>query len=51
MELDHRSISVEKALRDAGPQKRNLYPRHYQKKYERHINEGKALRVQFKKLT
>jgi hypothetical protein len=50
LELDNRSTSVEKALRDAGYRKRNLYPRHYQKTYERHIKEGKTLRVQFKKL-
>ncbi len=51
MELDNRSISVEKALRDGGYRKRNLYPRHYQKTHERRIKEGKTLRVQFKKLT
>ncbi|MEA2082363.1 MAG: hypothetical protein U9O97_06450, partial [Elusimicrobiota bacterium] len=51
MELDNRSISVEKALRDTGYRERNFYPRHYQKTYERRIKEGKVLRVQFKKLT
>ncbi|RLC26951.1 MAG: hypothetical protein DRH21_00625 [Deltaproteobacteria bacterium] len=51
MKLDNQSISVEKALLDTGYRKRNLYPRHYQKTYERHIKAGKVLRVQFKKLT
>jgi len=46
--LDNRSIGVEKVLRDAGYSERNLYPRQYEKTYERRIEEGKALRIQLK---
>jgi hypothetical protein len=38
MELEQKSISLERALRDIGYHKRNA------------VNEGKALRIQFKKL-
>jgi len=50
MELEQKSISLERALRDIGYHKRNLYPRHYEKTFKICINEGKALRIQFKKL-
>ena len=51
MGLERRSISVEKAVRNAGYHKRNLYPRHFDKMFQDCIKEGKALRIQFKKLT
>jgi hypothetical protein len=50
MELEQKSISLEKALRDIGYHKRNLYPRHYEKTFKTAVNEGKTLRIQFKKL-
>lgn len=50
MELEQKSISLERALRGIGYHKRNLYPRHYEKTFKICINEGKALRIQFKKL-
>ena len=50
MELEQKTISLEKALRDIGYNKRNLYPRHYEKTFKICIKEGKALRIQFKKL-
>lgn len=50
MELESRSISLEGALRDTGYHKKNLYPRHYEKTFKACIKEGKALRMQFKKL-
>jgi len=50
MELEQKTISLEKALRDIGYHKRNLYPRHYEKTFKICIKEGKALRIQFKKL-
>lgn len=50
MELEQKSISLERALRDIGYHKRNLYPRHYEKTFKTAVNEGKTLRIQFKKL-
>jgi len=50
MELEQKSISLEKALRDIGYHKKNLYPRHLEKTFKAAVNEGKALRIQFKKL-
>ena len=50
MELEQKSVSLEKALRDIGYHKRNLYPRHLEKTFKAAVNEGKALRIQFKKL-
>ncbi len=50
MELDQKTISLERALRDIGYHKRNLYPRHYEKTFKTAVNEGKTLRVQFKRL-
>jgi len=44
------SISLEKALRDIGYHKKNLYPRHYEKTFKAAIKEGKSLRIQFKRL-
>ncbi len=50
MQLEERSISVEKAVRDVGHHTRNLCPRHFEKTFKDNIKEGKALRIQFKKL-
>ena len=50
MELEQKSISLEKALRGIGYHKRNLYPRHLEKTFKAAVNEGKTLRIQFKKL-
>ena len=51
MELETKSISVEKAVRGAGHHTKNLYPRHYEKMFQKCIGKGKALRIQFKTLT
>ena len=50
MELEAKSISVEKAVKGAGHHKKNLYPRHFEKMFKECIEDGKARRVQFKKL-
>jgi len=50
MELEQRSISLEKALRDIVYHKKNLYPRHYEKKFKVAVKEGKTLKIQFKRL-
>lgn len=50
MELEQKSISLEKALRDIGYHKKNLYPRHLEKTFKTAVKEGKTLRVQFKSL-
>ena len=50
MELEQKTISLERALRDIGYHKRNLYPRHLEKTFKAAVNEGKALRIQYKKL-
>lgn len=50
MELEQKSVSPERALRDIGYHKRNLYPRHLEKDFKKCIKEGKTLRIQFKKL-
>ena len=50
MELEQKSISLEKALRSAGYHGKKLYPRHLEKTFKAAINEGKTLRIQFKKL-
>ena len=51
MNLEERSFSIEKALRTIGYQKKNLYPRHWEKTFTECIREGKTLRIQLKKLT
>ena len=51
MNLEERSVSIEKALRTTGYQKKNLYPRHWEKTYTECIREGKTLRILLKKLT
>lgn len=50
MNLEERSLSFEKALRSTGYQKKNLYPRHWEKTFAECVLSGKALRIQFKKL-
>ena len=50
LELEQKSISLEKTLRDIGYQKRNLYPRHLEKTFRVYIKEGKVLRIQHKQL-
>ena len=49
MELEHKTISLEKALRSVGYHEKKLYPRHFEKTFKVGIKEGKALRIQFKK--
>ncbi|PIV06849.1 MAG: hypothetical protein CO013_01515 [Syntrophobacterales bacterium CG_4_8_14_3_um_filter_58_8] len=51
MNLEERSVSTEKALRTTGYQKKNLYPRHWEKTFTECIREGKTLRILFKKFT
>lgn len=51
MNLEERSVSFEKALRSTGYQKKNLYPRHWEKKFTECIREGKTLRILLKNLT
>lgn len=51
MNLEGRSVSFEKALRATGYQKKNLYPRHWEKTFTECIREGKTLRILLKKLT
>ena len=51
MELEKKSISLEEALRDTNYNEKNLYPRHYEKVYKKNIQEGKTLRIYFKRLT
>ncbi len=50
MELEQKSISLEKALIKAGYHGKKLYPRHLEKTFKSYIKEGKTLRIQFKKL-
>ncbi len=51
MELEQKSTSLEKALRSAGYHGKELYPRHLEKTFKAAVNEGKTLRIQFKKLS
>ena len=50
MELEQKATSLEKGLRNAGYHGKKLYPRHLEKTFKAAVNEGKALRIQFKKL-
>jgi len=50
MELEQKSISLEKALRNAGYHGKRLYPRHLEKTFKSYIKEGNILKIQFKKL-
>ena len=50
MDLEQKAISLEKALRGAGYHGKRLYPRHFEKTLKKAVKEGKALRIQFKKL-
>jgi len=51
MNIDERTVSIEKTIRATGYHKKKLYPRHWEKTFTEHIREGKALRILFKKLT
>jgi hypothetical protein len=51
MNLEERSVSFERTLRSTGYQKKNLYPRHWEKTFTECIREGKTLRILLKKLT
>lgn len=50
MDLDHKSISLENALRSIGYPEKKLYPRHLEKTFRAAVKEGKTLRIQFKQL-
>ena len=50
MELEQKSISVEKVLRNTGYHGKKLYPRHLEKAFKESVREGKTLRIQFKRL-
>jgi len=50
MELEKKSISLEKALRSVGYHGKKLYPRHLEKSFKAAVKEGKTLRIQFKRL-
>jgi len=50
MELEQKSISIEKLLRSAGYHEKRLYPRHLEKTFKASVKEGKTLKIQFKKL-
>ena len=50
MELEQKSISMEKALRSVGYHEKKLYPRHLETTFKAAVQEGKALRIQLKKL-
>lgn len=47
MDLERKSISVEKVLKDIG-QRPRLFPRHLESTFKRWIKEGKVLRIQQK---
>ena len=50
IELEQKTISPEKVLRLAVYHEKNLYPRHLEKTFKATVKEGKALRIQFKRL-
>jgi len=50
MELEEKSISLEKALKTTGYHEKKLYPRHLEKTFRAAVKEGKILRIQFKRL-
>ena len=50
MELEQKSISLEKALKTTGYHGKKLYPRHLERTFKAAVNEEKTLRIQFKKL-
>lgn len=51
MDIDERAVSIEKTIRATGYHKKTLYPRHWEKTFTECIQEGKMLRILFKKLT
>lgn len=48
LELEQKSISLEKALKITGYHEKRLYPRHLEKTFKAAVKEGKTLRIQFK---
>ena len=50
MGLATKAVSVENAVKVVGHRKKYLFPRHLDKTFKECIEEGKALRIQFKKL-
>jgi len=50
MELEQKSISLEKTLRSAGYHGKILYPRHLERTFKTAVKEGKTLRIYFKEL-
>jgi len=50
LELEQKSISLEKVLRNTGYHGKKLYPRHLEKTFRESVQEGKTLRIQFKRL-
>jgi len=50
LELDQKSISLEKVLRNTGYHGKKLYPRHFEKTFKAAVKEGKTLRIQLKRL-
>lgn len=50
LELEQKSISLEKALQNTGYHEKKLYPRHLEKTFKAAVKEGKTLRIHFKKL-
>ena len=50
LELEQKSVSLEKALKTTGYHEKKLYQRHLEKTFKAAVKEGKTLRVQFEKL-
>ncbi len=50
MELDQKAISLENALKSTGHHGKKLYPRHLEKTFKAAVKDGKALRIQLKKI-
>jgi hypothetical protein len=50
MNLEQNSVSLEKALKNAGHHAK-LFPRHLESNFKDCVKRGKALRIQYKKLT
>ena len=49
MDVEGKAISLETALRNAGHHTK-LYPRHLESNFKKCVEDGKALRIQYKKL-
>jgi hypothetical protein len=50
MGLEHKSISMEKALQGIGKSIKGLSIKHSEKHFQENIKSGKALRIQYKKI-